>query len=634
MTIENIYKEMNEVDHILKRPGMYVGSTKAELKSFYIYDSDDEKITIKELEYIPAMLKIVDEVISNSCDEYRRKTNMGLTDLYVSIYKSGKIIIKDNGGIPVVMHKEAKCYVPEFVFGRLRTSSNYNDDEDRNVIGTNGVGSALSNVFSKKFIIDCADKKHSYHRSWENNMRVLNDDLKIEKSKDHYTQTTLYVDFDKFDTKETEFTNDFISILEKRCIDAAAANIGLNVHFKYYESEDVEKFSSDWKFKSFEDYIKLYNNFVSFDDCIKYEDQYKKVWIFPENNINIGFVNGGECSKGTHFKGVRQFINNKICEVIKKKNKIELTTKSVDSKYSMFGIFHVTNPSYSSQTKEELTTPVEKFSNDKNYTFEVSDKFLTDVGKSEIVNIVLDWYKQKTDAEDAAKIRKLNRESKKLLRNDKFINCNSKKVKEKELWIFEGDSAQSGFRSARNPMTQAGYIMRGVPLNVCNMTPTQIMKNQVFSDIVTILGLQWGHTNDVTKLNFGKIVICSDMDYDGHKIASLLLVFFNFFPELFDAKIVCRSISPIIIATKGKDIKKFYTLDEYNKEASKLKNYIVKYAKGLGGLNTQEYKEMMREPIFKYFDKDENSDILLKKWFTKGIASERKGMLHDEVEAI
>ena len=632
MTIESIYKEMNEIDHILKRSGMYVGSIKEELQTFYIYDSEENKMSIKELKYIPAMLKIVDEVISNSCDEYRRKTNMGLTDLYVTVDKSGKIIVKDNGGIPIVMHKDAKCYVPEFVFGKLRTSSNYNDDEDRNVIGTNGVGSALSNVFSKKFIIDCADKKNSYHRSWENNMRNLNNDLEIKKTKDHYTQTTMYIDFDKFNIDTNELDKDFIYIVEKRCIDAAAANIGLNVHFKYTENNKTI-LESNWNFKTFEDYINLYSDFIDTSDVIKYSDSLKEIWIFPENNINIGFVNGAECSKGTHFKGVRQFINSKISEIIKKKNKLDISNKSIDSKYSMFGIFQVTNPSYSSQTKEELTTPIEKFSNDPKYKFEVSEDFLNKVSKSDIINIVLDWYKQKTDAEDAAKIRKLNRESKKLLRNDKFINCNSKKYKEKELWIFEGDSAQSGFRSARNPMTQAGYIMRGVPLNVCNMTPTQIMKNQVFSDIVTILGLQWGQTNDPSKLNFGKIVICSDMDYDGHKIASLLLVFFNFFPELFEAGIICRSISPIIIATKGKDIKKFYTLDEYKEAEPKLKNYNIKYAKGLGGLNNQEYKEMMREPIFKVFEKDNNSEILLKKWFTKGIASERKNMLHDEVEA-
>ena len=76
------------------------------------------------INYIPAMLKVVDEVISNSVDEFRRKDNMGLTELYVKIDKdNGDIIVKDNGGIPIVKHKEAGIYIPEFIFGQLRTSS-------------------------------------------------------------------------------------------------------------------------------------------------------------------------------------------------------------------------------------------------------------------------------------------------------------------------------------------------------------------------------------------------------------------------------------------------------------------------------------------------------------------------------
>ena len=85
---------------------------------------------------------------------------------------------------------------------------------------------------------------------------------------------------------------------------------------------------------------------------------------------------------------------------------------------------------------------------------------------------------QKQNAEEQAKIRKMNRESGKLLRNDKFINCTSKKPHERQLWIFEGDSAASGFRAGRNSMTQAGYLMRGVPLNVIGMKPSEILKNQ------------------------------------------------------------------------------------------------------------------------------------------------------------
>ena len=131
---------------------MWVGSVKEEQKHMFLYDSDAQVMELKEGSYIPAMLKVIDEVISNSCDEYGRSTNMGLNKLNVTISSDGWIEVKDNVGIPIVKHSTAGCYIPEFIFGRLRTSSNYNDDEDRNVIGTNGVGSALANVFSKKFI--------------------------------------------------------------------------------------------------------------------------------------------------------------------------------------------------------------------------------------------------------------------------------------------------------------------------------------------------------------------------------------------------------------------------------------------------------------------------------------------------
>ena len=115
------------------------------------------------------------------------------------------------------------------------------------------------------------------------------------------------------------------------------------------------------------------------------------------------------------------------------------------------------------------------------------------ITKSEIVDLVRDWYKKKVEAEDEKTLRKLNKEaSKGLKRSDKYIPANSKKKQERELWIYEGDSAARGFRAARNPLTQAAYMMRGVPLNCLGMTPVQIMKNDVFNDIITILGLKFG----------------------------------------------------------------------------------------------------------------------------------------------
>lgn len=608
--IEEKYKELSEVEHILQRPGMWVGSTKEEERSFYIYNPDTSKMEQKDLVYVPAMLKVVDEVISNSCDEYRRKDNMGLNQLIVTILpKENKVIVRDNGGIPVAKHKDAGVYVPEFIFGRLRTSSNYDDTEDRNIVGTNGVGSALSNVFSKSFKVTTADKKNKITVEWKNNMSECINHGIPEKSTEHFTETEFVIDVERLGCKE--ITSAFVDIIHKRCIDAAAANPGLEVIFK------TDDYTENWKFKSFDEYIDLYREYLNIESKITFKNDLCSAIIFPDSSVDIGFVNGAECSRGTHFRALRTAINYAVSDFLTKKDKLkDMSPKSVENKYSVFMNIDVSNPQYDSQTKECLTSPVESFSKDETKIWEVPDKFLTQICKSEIVNLVRDWYKKKLAAEDEKTLRKLNKEaSKGLKRSDKFLPANSKKKQGKMLFIYEGDSAGRGARAARDPLTQAAYFMRGVVPNSLNMTPIQIMKNDVFNDIVTILGLKFGKEFNVNDLHYDKIVISTDADTDGDRICALLLLFFSRWPELFNKQIIVRSITPIIIAKKGNTSKKYYSIDDFKKDEKRLNGYMIKYVKGLSGLDNNETKETMRNPIFMTFNYDKLADSMFSKWF-------------------
>ena len=634
-SIEQKYKAMSEIDHCLSRPGMWIGSVRDEERQSFVYDDETGKMTMKTVTYVPAMLKLVDEVLSNSCDEFRRKDNMGLDEVRVSINTDkSTITIRDNGGIPVVKHKEAGCYVPEFIFGRLRTSSNYDDTEDRAVVGTNGVGSSLTVIFSKVFKVTTADKKNQLSVTWENNMSEKSEP-DISKSNNHFTETSFILDFNRFEqTSGSGLTDDFVNILHKRAIDAAAANPGLTVIWECNGQKDK------WKFKKFEEYMELYDDFYDPETVFSMNDDKKQVWVCPGSSIDVAFVNGAECSRGTHLKAVRLPLGKAIAEVLKKKHKIDVTVNNISNKYGIFGIFNISNPAYSSQTKEELTTAEDTFYKDGT-KFDIPEDFLKKATKSEIVDIVVDWHKQKSEAENQAAIRKLNREAKKLLRSDKFINCNSKRKEDRVLIVYEGDSAGSAFRTCRNPMTQAAYFMRGVPKNVWGLTATQVMKNHVFNDIVNIIGLQWGEYNKKENLKFSKIVIGSDMDPDGSHIAGLLMLFFNHFPELFEQKMVCRLISPFIVANKGKRGTKsfesipFNSLEEFKAMEKKLKGYEIKHVKGLGTLNKEESKEMYKNPIYHYFTKDEAADLVFKKWFAKDAdgAKIRKGMMKDTVMA-
>lgn len=641
-TLEQKYQSLTERDHILLRPGMWVGSTKDETRECFGYNVDSGKMEFNEYTFVPAMLKLFDEILSNSCDEYRRKDNMGLKNVYVMIDTSNPemqtITVEDDGGIPVAMHKDAKVYVPEFIFGRLRTSSNYDDEEDRNVIGTNGLGATLTNVFSKRFVVETADKKKGIKIEWSDNMSSKSKPelSKPTKAKPHYTKISFTLDLNRFEQKQKGLTEQFISILHKRCVDAAAANLGLMVHFVQKTSLIVQE--TKWKFKTFDEYMELYSDYFETDNILPYKDKDKQIWLCPGCLVDMTFVNGAECSKGTHIKAVRQYVSKAVSEYVKKKNKVDVTSKGIDGKYGIFGIFDISNPAYSSQTKNELTVPTDSFYKD-GHKFDIPDSFLQKVVKSEIVSLVLDWYAKKQEADDLAKVRKMNKDAKKLLRSDKFIDCNSKKRTERTLIIFEGDSAGAAFRTCRNPVTQAAYFMRGVPKSVYGCSATEIMKNQVFNDIVNIIGLQWGTYNDKDDLRFSNIIIGSDMDPDGSHIAGLLLLFFNCFPELFEQHMVCRLMSPFIIASKGKPgtksfiVQYFNTLEEYRKAEKKLTGYEVKHVKGLGTLNKEESKEMYRNPVYQYFTKDQLADLMFKKWFDDGKegASTRKDMMKDTV---
>lgn len=170
--------------------------------------------------------------------------------------------------------------------------------------------------------------------------------------------------------------------------------------------------------------------------------------------------------------------------------------------------------------------------------------------------------------------------------------------------------------------------MRGVVPNSLNMSPVEISNNDVFNDLITIIGLKFGNDFDVKNINYGKIVISTDADTDGDRICALLLLFFKHWPALFENKIVVRSITPIIIAKKGNITKKYYTIDEFKKDEKHVKGYMIKYVKGLSGLDNAETKESMQNPIYMVFDYDISADAMFNKWFGKN-ANIRKQLMRE-----
>ena len=151
-TIEEQYKKLSQYEHILSRPDTYVGSLEFQRERLWVFNSSQSKLELREVNYVPGLFKIFDEILVNAADNYQRDNNMKY--IKVDIKPEENLIKIKNGGkgIPIEIHKTYDMYVPQLIFGNLLTSSNYNDNIRKVTGGRNGYGAKLTNIFSKIFI--------------------------------------------------------------------------------------------------------------------------------------------------------------------------------------------------------------------------------------------------------------------------------------------------------------------------------------------------------------------------------------------------------------------------------------------------------------------------------------------------
>ena len=416
--IEDKYKVLSHIDHILLRPQTYLGSNKPHTSVRWIFiENKMEKV---ETSYVPSFLKIFDEIITNSVDEHKRNKSLNKIEVFIDI-KSGIISIRDNGGIPVVIHKDHGKYVPEVIFGNLMSGSNYNDDEERVVAGTNGYGSKLTNVFSKEFKIETCDGKNLFTQTFTNNMRDRTV-AKIKKSTKNFTEINYTPDYEKFGLTEIDETH--LKLIQKRVIDIAGCNPGIKVYFN-----DVLINT-----KTFEDYIKYYKSEFFFESN---KDKTWSIGIAPSTDgfQQISFVNSTDTyDGGSHVDYILNQILSQLREFFQKKHKVDIKPSELKSHICLFLNATVINPSFSSQTKEKLITEVKDFG----FTYEVSDKLIKSILKSEIVDSILDWILQKKNADENKLARELNKNLAKI-KVDKLIDAKGKDRWKCSLALFEGD---------------------------------------------------------------------------------------------------------------------------------------------------------------------------------------------------
>lgn len=115
----------------------------------------------RDVKYCPGLYKIFDEILVNAADNFVRDSKMNQIDIEIRPEENLISVYNNGQGIPIVIHKEHKVYVPHMIFGQLLTSSNYDDDEKKVTGGRNGFGAKLANIFSTEFIVETADSKRN-----------------------------------------------------------------------------------------------------------------------------------------------------------------------------------------------------------------------------------------------------------------------------------------------------------------------------------------------------------------------------------------------------------------------------------------------------------------------------------------
>lgn len=585
------YQLLDEIEHVLKRPGMYIGSTKPHTANEWILqDGAYEK---EELTYNPGFLKLFDEIVSNSVDEHKRTGQINTIKVRVD---ATSISVWDNGGIPVVQHPEHKTWIPELIFSNLRAGSNFNDDEGRIVAGTNGVGASLVNIFSDKFTIETADGKNRFHQVFTKNMSAKTTP-KISKSSQGFTEISYTPDVARFELSHIDASH--IKMMRKRAIDIAAANPGLKIVF----NDEV------FKFKTFKEYVDLY---ISDSIWEKSKDWEFAIGVSKDGFQSISFVNSIETKDGgTHVNYLLNQVIEYLRGMIKKKYKVEVKPSDIRNHVFLFINTTVINPAFSSQTKEKLITEPKDFGT----KHEVTEKFAKAVFSSEVIQSLLDWIEQKKKAEERAELRKLN----KSLSNTKVLKLIDAKGRDRSkciLGIFEGLSALSAVRQFRDPQIFGAFPLKGKFLNVSELTNSNVIQNDEVVQLMASLGIKLGE--DPSDLRYGKVYIYTDADPDGDSIAALLINFFNkYWPELFEQGRIYKVLTPLVVAKKGKEVKQFYSNDEYLTWEKKTgaKGWNVEYKKGLAALEDAEYKEIVHNPVLIKLSNDKLYKDSLSNWF-------------------
>ena len=442
-------EQKTDKQHILDNPDTYIGSVENVDANMWIFNDLADTIIEKNIQYIPGLFKLFDEGIVNCRDHVIRMQSkvdanvdnslpVSYIDIQISEIDGTIVMMNDGNGIDVVEHPEYKKWVPELIFGHLRTSTNYNKKEKKIVGGKNGFGFKLVLIWSTYGEVETVDhiRGLKYTQVFQNNLDVICPPkiVKVKESAKPYTKITFRPDYARLGI--AGLTTDMVSLLKKRVYDVSAIT-SKQIKVKYN--------SALVPIKNFEQYINLYIGDKSaapraYEQCNERWEY--AVGLTPKHEfMQISFVNGIYTSKGgKHVEHVLNQIVKKMTEWIEKKKKLKVNPNSIKEQIILFIRCDIENPSFDSQTKDYMNTPMTNFGS----KCEVSDKFIEKIAKMGVVEAACAI----TEVKEAKVAKKTDGIKSKSVRGiPKLDDANwagTEKSRDCMLILCEGDSAKTG----------------------------------------------------------------------------------------------------------------------------------------------------------------------------------------------
>ena len=628
MALSQAYQRKTHREHILDLPDTYIGSIVTGPEEVFVRDGDNFKST--EVAFNPGFYKLVDELLVNAHDHVirLRQKNSENPVKHIEVYIVGNgttfTIRNDGEPIDVAQHPEHKVWIPQMIFGELLTSTNYNKDEKKLVGGKNGYGVKLVNIFAKHMNVHVQDagRQLSYMQTFRDNMTKVEEPvIKKSKSKSN-VQIDWTPDFARFGM--TSITEEMQHLIERRVYDLAMT-LGKDVKVSWN--------GTPVKCKNLTEYAKGFGC-----ETIVYESPNERWHIAiadspTDKQFAMSFVNGIWTSKnGTHVDAVTSQVVNHVVEYLETKKKIKVKPGLVRDNLAVFVTAMIENPSFTSQTKETLTTKQSAFGSSPKLSDDTLKKVVT---KLNLVSTIVEAQSAKDAKENSKTDGKKQSRITGIPKLDDAVLAGTKDSSKCTLILTEGDSAKamalSGL-SQEQRKTFGVYPLKGKVLNVKDTSDSKVEQTKEIAELKKIIGLTSGkkYTN-TADLRYGSVMIMTDQDLDGSHIRGLLV---NLFHELWHELIAIPGFltymaTPIVKAHKGKETRMFYSQYEYEqwRLGEGRVGWKVKYYKGLGTSTRDEAKDYFTKVNAVKFDYTEESDPAIDLAFNKARADDRKDWL-------